>query len=97
MAEQKMVLPGFCGVDCAACPDLLAKKCSGCRETVWPDDDPYPPTGCCWNKSISCCGECPDFPCPMMAEFYEENESHRQAFRRMRQVFGTKRKEIGGC
>ena len=74
---------GFCGVDCSACPDLRDQKCPGCRQTVWPDDDPCPPVACCAEKSISCCGLCPEFPCQMMQEFYEESEGHKKARRLM--------------
>lgn len=75
---------GFCGVDCAACPDYLNEICPGCRESVWPEGDACPPIACCGEKKISCCGLCPDFPCTMMREFYGESESHEEAFRRMR-------------
>ena len=78
-----MTFIAYCGVDCAACPDLGSGKCPGCRQTVWPEDDPCPPVACCRRKNISCCGECADFPCPMMAEFYDESDSHRAAQARM--------------
>ena len=74
---------GYCGVDCSACPDLSSGKCPGCRQTVWPEDDPCPPVGCCRRRNIPFCGKCPDFPCQMMAEFYEESEGHRAAYRLM--------------
>ena len=74
---------GYCGVDCAACPDLKREKCPGCRQTVWPENDPCPPVGCCRRQGIDCCGACPQFPCAMMAAFYEESESHRAARVRM--------------
>ena len=73
----------YCGVDCRPCPDLASGKCPGCRKTAW-GEDPCMPVGCCRGKGIECCGECGAFPCPMMAEFYEESESHREAYRRMR-------------
>ena len=85
MTEDILSL-GYCGVDCTACPDLLSQKCPGCRQTVWPEDDPCPPVGCCKEKGIACCGECGSFPCGMMAEFYEETEGHRLALARMQAV-----------
>ena len=72
----------FCGVDCAACPDLAQKKCPGCRQTAW-GDDPCPPVKCCTEKKIPFCGACDTFPCDMMKEFYEESEGHKEAFLRM--------------
>lgn len=74
---------GCCGVDCAACPDFISAKCPGCRKSVWPDDDPCPPVGCCTRRQIPCCGACADFPCGMMEEFFAESESHRAAGERM--------------
>ena len=75
---------GFCGVDCASCSDLQTGKCPGCRESVWPEGDVCPPVACCSERKIDCCGRCAEFPCAMMAEFYEESPSHREAGERMR-------------
>ena len=78
----------FCGVDCSVCPDLLSNKCPGCRQSEWPEGDACLPVACCGERGISCCGECGEFPCGDMKEFYEESESHRQAYERMRAVRG---------
>ena len=91
MDDNGIVALGYCGVDCAACPDLLEKKCPGCRQSLWPEGDPCPPVACCREKSIACCGECESFPCGMMAEFYEESEGHRLALERMQQVSRQKK------
>ncbi len=77
---------GFCGVDCAACPDLLRKKCPGCRQSRWPDGDPCMPVACCARRQIACCGQCAVFPCPEMRAFYGESEGHALALRRMEAV-----------
>ena len=77
---------GYCGVDCAACPDFTGGVCPGCRKSTWPDGDACPPVACCQGKGIDVCGRCPDFPCKMMAEFYEESEGHRKALERMRRL-----------
>ena len=77
---------GYCGVDCAVCPDFLNGTCPDCRSSVWPEGDPCPPIACCREKGIEACGACGDFPCQRMAEFYEESDSHRAAFERMRAV-----------
>jgi hypothetical protein len=76
-------LIAFCGVDCGACPDYSEQKCPGCRRTEWPADDPCPPVACCGKRGIAVCGQCEDFPCQMMREFYEESDSHRAAYARM--------------
>ena len=74
---------GYCGVDCAVCPDFTGGVCPGCRKSTWPDGDACPPIPCCQEKGIDLCGRCPRFPCAMMAEFYEESDGHREAYRRM--------------
>lgn len=74
---------GYCGVSCAGCPDLARGKCPGCRQTRWPEGDACRPVACCREKKLDVCGQCGDFPCEMMAEFYEESEGHREALKRM--------------
>lgn len=73
----------YCGVDCRPCPDFMSGKCPGCRATAW-GDDPCPPVACCQKRNIRFCGECDAFPCEMMAEFYGESVSHKEAYERMR-------------
>lgn len=82
--EKKLKHLGYCGVDCAVCPDYTGGKCPSCRETDWTDDDICIPVKCCRERNISVCGQCGEFPCEMMAAFYEESESHRQAGERMK-------------
>jgi hypothetical protein len=42
------------------------------------------------EKGIECCGECTGFPCADMAAFFEESDSHRQAYARMAAVHPEK-------
>ncbi len=79
----------YCGVDCAACPDLAAGKCPGCRETVWPEGDACMPVACCRKHGVEYCGLCPTFPCAGMAEFYRESDGHRAALARMQALCGA--------
>ena len=88
-------LIAYCGVDCAACSDYQSGKCPGCRQTVWPEGDACLPVACCRDKGISCCGECPSFPCADMKAFYAESESHEQAYRRMAALRTGPALEIG--
>ena len=69
----------FCGVDCAACPDRVQGGCPGCRQTVWEEGGACLPVACCRERGIDFCGECPDFPCAEMRDFYRESESHARA------------------
>ena len=77
---------GFCGVDCSGCSDFALGKCPSCRKTEWTEDDICRPVQCCREKEIDLCGQCAGFPCGMMAEFYEESDSHSQAGERMRKI-----------
>ena len=70
---------GFCGVNCADCPDYACGICHGCRQTFWQDNDKCPPVACCEKRDIELCGQCGEFPCGMMSEFYDESDSHRAA------------------
>ena len=77
---------GFCGVDCSVCPDYLEGKCPDCRHTQRLENDTCGPVECCTKKNIAICGQCGSFPCKEMEAFYEESESHRTAFARMRKL-----------
>ena len=83
ISTETVELIGYCGVDCAACPDYGGGVCPGCRKSTWPDGDACPPIACCREKNIDLCGRCLRFPCAMMAEFYGESEGHRKAYERM--------------
>lgn len=68
---------GCCGVHCRFCPDRESKNCH-CRLAPIGSED-CPIVECCMNHRVLYCGECPDYPCADMTEFYEENEGHRRA------------------
>ena len=76
-------LIAYCGVDCAACADYTGGKCPGCRQTDWQEGDICLPVECCPKQEIAYCGECPSFPCKDMEAFYQESESHAQAYKRI--------------
>ena len=69
----------FCGVNCKECRDYNISVCPGCRKS----EDGCMPVECCKSKGISVCGECSDFPCEDMKEFYRESQSHSEAYERM--------------
>lgn len=76
-------LIAFCGVDCSTCSDFLDERCPSCRKTDWSEDDICMPVRCCREREIECCAFCSGFPCGDMAEYYEESDGHREAYRRM--------------
>ena len=73
----------YCGVDCSVCPDYTSGICPSCKETKWVEDDICMPVKCCREKGVAFCALCGGFPCESMVEFYEESDSHREAYRRM--------------
>ena len=84
-------LIAYCGVDCLACPDYQNKICPSCRKTEWKADDICMPVKCCKEKEIEFCAHCEGFPCEDMAEFYEESESHRNAYMQMCKIRDERR------
>lgn len=76
-------LIAYCGVDCSACADFKNKICPSCRETEWKENDMCMPVQCCKDRGIEICAECSDFPCDQMEAFYEESDSHKDAYCRM--------------
>ena len=78
-------LIAFCGVDCSVCPDYTKDLCPSCRKTKW-DDEPCMPVACCKKKGITVCGECKNFPCGDMKEFYEVSENHEKAYELMTKI-----------
>ena len=81
-------LIAYCGVDCAACPDYENGLCPSCRLTEWKEGDACMPVKCCGDRGIVYCAQCAEFPCADMAAFYEESDSHREAYRRMLEMRG---------
>ena len=80
----------YCGVDCAACHDFTSGKCPGCRKTQWDAGDECMPVACCRERHIAYCGECGEFPCADMADFYKESESHEKAHALMEKIRAQK-------
>lgn len=84
MEEKDLI--AYCGVDCSVCPDYLSGKCPSCRKTEWAEGDECMPVRCCREKKIDLCAKCDEFPCSDMKDFYDETESHWEAFMRMEEM-----------
>ena len=82
--DEKLI--SYCGVDCSECMDLINFKCPGCRFSPWTEEDICPPVKCCRDRNLDYCGQCEEFPCEMMEEFYDESDSHREAKARMMEM-----------
>ncbi len=81
----------FCGIYCAGCKNYLKNmNCMGCRYEENLVDD-CPTRSCAINKGLLYCGECSDYPCIVLKEFYEDGVCHhQQAFLNVLRI-----KEIG--
>ncbi len=77
----------FCGIYCGGCLNFKKNyNCQGCRvdETLL-EDCPFIP--CAKAKTLTHCGECQEFPCTMMSDFYNDgNPSHYKAFENMKEI-----------
>jgi len=78
---------GSCGIFCANCGNYKKNEnCQGCRnETELLED--CPTRICAINKGILFCGQCADFPCSILSDFYFDGKpSHKQAYQNMLEI-----------
>ncbi|WP_213818249.1 DUF3795 domain-containing protein [Garciella nitratireducens] len=81
----------LCGLYCGGCKNYKENfNCMGCRnEKELVHDCPTRP--CCINKGLLHCGECTDFPCNVLNDFYNDGLRHHElAYKNMIMI-----KEIG--
>ena len=68
-----------CGMDCAACPQK-PENCDGCHaesDHLWSGDCRI--RVCCkFEKHLSNCSLCADFPCPTILEFESDKWDHHK-------------------
>ena len=73
--DVKMV-ESRCGILCSKCEYQEKMNCKGCiaiDRPFWGDSCPV--KSCCEEQKHNHCGECTDFPCPLLIEFaYDEKE-----------------------
>ena len=59
-----------CGLLCSACAYREETHCPGCVQMDKPFWGPSCPVkDCCQGKGFPHCGECADFPCPLLTQF----------------------------
>ena len=70
-----MVIESRCGILCSSCVYRDSENCTGCiniDKPFWGDRCPV--KFCCENKGHSHCGQCSEFPCPLLKQFaYDEH------------------------
>ncbi len=67
---------GYCGIYCGSCKNFKENaNCMGCRdEQVMLND--CPTRACVTKKGLLFCGECAEFPCSLLNEFYKDGNPH---------------------
>lgn len=81
----------FCGIYCGACKNYKKNmNCMGCRYEKELVND-CPTRLCAFKKGLLHCGECENFPCDELNNFYNDgNQHHKLAFQNILRI-----KEIG--
>lgn len=81
----------LCGLYCGGCKNYKENfNCMGCRNEKELVND-CPTRLCCINKGLLHCGECNDFPCKVLNDFYNDGLRHHElAYKNMLKI-----KEIG--
>jgi hypothetical protein len=71
----------YCGIDCNRCSNFKQNmNCAGCRNEKDMLSD-CPTRFCAMGKKLLHCGECEDFPCGELNDFYNDGKpSHYQAY-----------------
>jgi len=77
----------YCGVFCGTCANFKQNmNCQGCRNEPSMVDD-CPTRTCAVKRGLLHCGECGDFPCQILNDFYNDgNPMHLTAFNNMREI-----------
>ena len=80
----------YCGVYCGNCGNYKQNlNCLGCRNEPSMVDD-CPTRTCAIERKLLHCGECDDFPCTVLNDFYNDGNPKRlAAFYNMREIIET--------
>ncbi|MCL1797649.1 MAG: DUF3795 domain-containing protein [Eggerthellaceae bacterium] len=79
----------YCGIYCGDCSNYRQNmNCGGCKsepELLWDCTT----RACAANKGLLHCGQCPEFPCAELKEFYHDGKpSHLKAYENMLEIIG---------
>jgi len=77
----------YCGIYCGGCRNYKENmNCQGCRAELEMLSD-CPTKACAEAKGLLYCGECPDFPCNDLKDFYNDGAKHHAlAFENIRSI-----------
>ena len=77
----------YCGIYCGACTNFKKNmNCLGCRNEQSLVDD-CPTRDCAIGRGLLHCGECVEFPCKILNDFYHDGKpSHLSALDNMREI-----------
>jgi hypothetical protein len=78
---------GYCGIYCGACKNFRKNmNCMGCRQEQKLVED-CPSRKCTISKNLTHCGECAEFPCKMLKDFYEDGVPlHYEAYKNILRI-----------
>ncbi len=77
----------LCGLYCGGCKNYKENfNCMGCRnETELVND--CPTRACCISKGLLHCGNCAEFPCSVLGDFYNDGvRHHKLAYQNMLRI-----------
>ena len=77
----------YCGIYCGKCKNYKKNmNCCGCRNELSLVND-CPTRACAIRRKLLHCGECDEFPCEMLNDFYHSgNPLHLSAFHNMQEI-----------
>jgi hypothetical protein len=77
----------YCGIYCGRCKNYKKNaNCQGCRNEKSLVND-CPTRACAIGKGLLHCGECGEFPCATLEEFYSDGVPHHvTALENMRRI-----------
>ena len=77
----------YCGVFCGKCANYKKNvNCAGCRNECSLVDD-CPTRACAITRGFFHCGECYDFPCKVLNDFYNDGKPlHLKAYHNMQDI-----------
>ena len=77
----------YCGIYCGKCKNYKQNmNCCGCRNEPSLVND-CPTRACAIRRGLLHCGECDEFPCELLNNFYHDgNPLHLEAFQNMQEI-----------
>ena len=87
MENIKYETLSYCGIFCGTCKNYKQNmNCAGCRNEPELLHD-CPSRACAMERKLLHCGQCSEFPCDVLNNFYNDGKPHRkQAYFNMLEI-----------